>query len=154
MTQTNTYVPQGVWCPFASRCGSIHSSNWYIQGRLQEVKYSWRYFNTVRIWTMDVGVSDCLRYAHVRELVSFLLATPESVAQCLFCCCAPSTAPQLPKQQLFQQVLGQQRVLTQNICLKGWGLPGQAQATLKISPELSAVCSWEGLLQSWIKVDV
>lgn len=28
---------------------------------------------------MVVGVSDCLRYAYVRE-VSFLLATPESVA--------------------------------------------------------------------------
>lgn len=87
---------------------------------------------------MDVGVSDCLRYAHVREVVSFLLATPESVAQFLFLCCTASTAPQLPKQQLFQQVLGQQRVLTQNICLKGWGLPGQAQATLKISHEVSA----------------
>lgn len=31
---------------------------------------------------MDVGVSDCLRYAHVRELVSFLLATPQSMLCC------------------------------------------------------------------------
>lgn len=86
---------------------------------------------------MDVGVSDCLRYAHVREVVSFLLATPESVAQFLFFCCTPSTAPQLLKQQLFQQVLGQQQVLMRNICLKCWGLPGQAQANLKISHNVS-----------------
>lgn len=50
----------------------------------------------------------------------------------------PSTAPQLPEQQLFQQLLGQQRVLMQNACLKGWGLPGQAQATLRISHEVWA----------------
>lgn len=68
---------------------------------------------------MDVGMSECLRYAHGREAVSCLLATPESVAQFLCCCCTAGAAPRLPKQQLFQQVLGQQRVLTQNICLKG-----------------------------------
>lgn len=100
--------------------------------------YSWRYFNTVRIQTMAVGVSDRLRYAHVREVVSRLLATPERVAQFLVFRRTPSSAPQLLKQQLFQQVLGQQRVLTQNICLKGWGLPGQAQATLNTSHEVAA----------------
>lgn len=42
---------------------------------------------------MDVGVSGCLRYTLVREVVSFLLAKPESVAQLLFFCCTASTAP-------------------------------------------------------------
>lgn len=36
------------------------------QGRLQEVKCSWRYFNTVKIQNIDVDVSDYPRYAHVR----------------------------------------------------------------------------------------
>lgn len=56
---------------------------------------------------MDVGVSGCLRYTLVREVVSFLLAKPESVAQCLFFCCTASAAPRSPEQQLFQQVPGQ-----------------------------------------------
>lgn len=54
-------------------------------------------------------------------------------AQLLSPCC-----PSLPKQKLFGKVLGQQRLLGQNICLKGWGLPDQAHATLGISDELPA----------------
>lgn len=47
---------------------------------------------------------------------------------------SPPAAPPWPS----RSCLGQQRFLQQNICLKGWGLPDQAQATLGISDELSA----------------
>lgn len=83
-------------------------------GKTPEVKYSWRYFNTVRLRTTAVGVSDCLRSPHVRAAVASLPFSTEGVAQFLSSRCLS-----LPKQKLFGQVLGQQRVLRQNICLKG-----------------------------------
>lgn len=77
--------------------------------------YRGRYFNTVRFRTPDVGVSDCLRYAHGRGVVPFLPTTPGTAAQVLCGCCTPSAAPQLPKQQLLRQALGQQRVRAWNV---------------------------------------
>lgn len=142
--ETNTYIPHGVWRPFAFIL-LIYS------GKTPEVKYSWRYFNTVRFQTVAAGVSDSLRYAQVREVVSFLLAAPETVAQFLLLCkqrcptvaqaAAVVSASAGPAAGSHAKHLSERlrtaQPSTSHLKDQSWGLGKEH--------------SWKGLLQSWIR---